>query len=71
MDDNYNCIGYNKNTFTDYFKDKKELLEPKIIEPDEYVKPTINDIINDNDIILEKALEYFEYKKQIIERSNN
>lgn len=62
-DDNYNCIGYNKNTFTDYFKDKKELLEPKIIEPDEYVKPIINDIINDNDIILEKALEYFEYKK--------
>ena len=48
-DGNLKCQGFKKEDFSSYFKDKKELLEPRIIEPDEYVYNNVDDIISNKD----------------------
>ena len=57
-DENLKCQGFTKDNFYSYFKDKKELLKPKVIEPDEYVYNTVDDIISNKDSQLERAIEY-------------
>lgn len=57
-DDSYTCIGFRKDTFSSYFKDKRELLEPLILHPDKYVYLTSSDIIKEKDPQLEEALKY-------------
>ena len=66
-DENLRCQGFTKDNFSSYFKDKKELLKPKVIEPDEYVYNTVDDIINNKDSQLERAIEYIKLKKQPLE----
>jgi hypothetical protein len=61
-DKNLKCQGYQKTEFEDYFKDKKELLEPIILEPDEYICTTIDDIINNKDPQLNRAINYIKEK---------
>jgi len=61
-DSNLKCQGFTKENFSSYFKDKKELLEPRIIEPDEYVYNTVDDIISNKDSQLERAVEYIKSK---------
>lgn len=51
-----NCKGYNKDSFAEYFKTRKELLEPVLLHPDCYVYLSVDDIINNKDVQLEKAL---------------
>ena len=51
--------GYEKDEFTDYFNDKKELLEPVLLHPDKYVYLTREDIIDNYDRQLTEALNYF------------
>lgn len=63
-DENLRCQGFTKDNFSSYFKDKKELLKPKVIEPDEYVYNTVDDIISNKDSQLERAIEYIKLKKQ-------
>ena len=57
-DESLRCQGFTKDNFYSYFKDNKELLKPKIIEPDEYVYNTVDDIISNKDSQLERAIEY-------------
>ena len=66
-DENLRCQGFTKDNFSSYFKDKKELLKPKVIEPDEYVYNTVDDIISNKDSQLERAIEYIKLKKQPLE----
>ena len=66
-DENLKCQGFTKDNFSSYFKDKKELLKPKVIEPDEYVYNTVDDIISNKDSQLERAIEYIKLKKQPLE----
>lgn len=66
-DENLKCQGFTKDNFSSYFKDKKELLNPKVIEPDEYVYNTVDDIISNKDSQLERAIEYIKLKKQPLE----
>ena len=61
-DENLRCQGFTKDNFSSYFKDKKELLKPKVIEPDEYVYNTVDDIISNKDSQLERAIEYIKKK---------
>ena len=42
-------------------------MKPKIIEPDEYVYNTVDDIISNKDSQLERAIEYIKLKKQPLE----
>ena len=58
-DNNYNCKGYNKDNFSNYFNSKRELLEPILLHPDEYAYLTISDIINGKDTQLEAAINFF------------
>ena len=62
-DENLKCQGFTKDNFYSYFKDKKELLKPKVIEPDEYVYNTVDDIISNKDSQLERAIEYIKKNK--------
>lgn len=57
-DDKLNCKGFYKETFKEYFNNKKELLNPIILHPDEYVYMSVNDIINNNDKQLKQAIKY-------------
>lgn len=57
------CTGFYQNNFSDYFKNRMELLNPIYLGPDEYVELSIEDIINNNDKQLERALAYFEERK--------
>ena len=61
-DSNLKCQGFTKENFSSKFKDKKELLEPRIIEPDEYVYNNVDDIISNKDAQLERAVEYIKSK---------
>lgn len=62
-DKNYRCKGYTKDDFTSYFKKRRDLLEPILLHPDEYVDLTIEDIINNNDVQLRAALNYFKRER--------
>lgn len=53
-----NCKSFTKAKFEDYFKNKKELLEPIIFKPDRFVDLTVEDIISGNDVQLNSAIEY-------------
>lgn len=53
------CTGYRKNSFFDYFTSRRELLEPVLLHPDLYVELSVNDIIHNNDLQLNAALQYF------------
>lgn len=64
-DENYNYRSLVKENFEEYFKDKKDLLEPIMFNPDEYVELTIKDIINNNDVQLESAINYIKEKQHI------
>ena len=57
-DEYLNCKPFTKGKFEEYFKNKKELLNPIIFIPDIYIKTTVNDIIANNDIQMEKAIKY-------------
>lgn len=59
-DSDYNCESFSKNNFFEYFKDKKELLEPVFIEPDLEVKETVNDIVTRRDRQMMAAFQYLE-----------
>ena len=58
-DKDFNCTGYIKENFNDFFESRKELLEPIFLHPDKYIKYKLEDIINNNDIALKEALDYF------------
>ncbi|MEG2457787.1 MAG: hypothetical protein RSB41_02735 [Bacilli bacterium] len=58
-DSELKCTGYRKDSFFEYFKSRKELLEPVILHPDCYVYLSVNDIISNNDLQLEEALKHF------------
>ena len=62
-DKNLELSAFFKNKFYNYFKDKKELLEPVLFRPDEYVYNTIEDIINNNDSQMNRAIEYIKNLK--------
>lgn len=64
-DANLNCKGFRKGEFEEYFKDNKNLLEPIIFEPDQYVYMTIDDTINNNDSQLNAAIEYIKNRSSI------
>lgn len=64
-DENLLCHGFEKDTFSDYFRNRKELLEPKILHPDEYIIPSIDDILNNRDPQLEAAINYFSKVKSL------
>ena len=64
-DENLLCHGFEKDTFSDYFRNRKELLEPKILHPDEYIIPSIDDILNNRDPQLEAAINYFSKVKRL------
>lgn len=57
-DEDLNCKSFTKGKFEEYFKDKKELLEPIIFKPDKFVDLTVKDIISGNDVQLNSAIEY-------------
>ena len=61
-DKDLNCKSFTKGKFEDDFKDKKELLEPIFFKSDKFVNLTVEDIINDNDVQMNKAIVYI--KKQ-------
>ena len=62
-DKDLNCKGFTKENFENYFKDKKELLEPIILTPDEYVEMTVEDIIKNSDPQLNSAINYIKNQK--------
>ena len=64
-DNDLNCRGFTKEEFENYFKDKRELLEPIILTPDEYVKLSIEDVINNNDLQLNRAIDYIKEQMNI------
>lgn len=64
-DENFVCHGFEKDTFSDYFKDKRYLLEPIILQPDLYVPNTILDILNNSDLEVEAAINYFNRNKRL------
>lgn len=53
-----NCKSFTKGKFEEYFKDKKELLEPIIFKPDRFVGLTVKNIISGNDEQMESAIKY-------------
>lgn len=57
-DEDLNCKSFTKGKFEEYFKDKKELLEPIIFKPDKFVNLNVQDIISGNDVQLNSAIEY-------------
>lgn len=57
-DKNLELSAFFKDKFYNYFKDKKELLEPINFKPDKVIDLTIEDIINNNDVQLQCAIEY-------------
>lgn len=59
-DNDYNCKSYKKGEFSNFFASKRELLEPILLHPDEYVNLSIADIINGKDPQLDTALQFFE-----------
>lgn len=61
-DNDYNYNGYTKGKFFEKFKDKNGLLEPMIIKPDEYVYISVEDILNNNDPQLNRAIDYIKSK---------
>lgn len=52
-----------KQDFEDYYRKHIELLEPWILEPDEIVYITLDDIKNGTDSQLERAIEYIKENK--------
>lgn len=62
-DDNLKCHGFKKGEFEEYFKNRKDLLEPLIVGPDEYVYMSVNDIINGRDPQLDRAIMHIYNKK--------
>lgn len=59
-DSDYNCTSFSKNNFFEYFKDRKELLEPVFISPDLEVKETVDDIVAGRDRQMKMAFQYLE-----------
>lgn len=64
-DENLLCHGFEKDTFSLYFRNRKKLLEPKILHPDEYIIPSIDDILNNRDPQLEAAINFFSKVKSL------
>lgn len=57
-DSDYNCTSFSKKNFCEFFKDKRDLLEPVFIRPDLEVVETVNDIVNGRDRQLMAAFRY-------------
>ena len=57
-DEEYNCRGFEKNNFASYFNNKRELLEPVEIHPDKYIKLSLENILNNNDVQMKEGLKY-------------
>lgn len=64
-DDNLELKYFTKENFSSYFKNRRELLVPKIIKPDKYVCNTVDDIISNKDTQLESAINYVKNIKKI------
>lgn len=62
---NNECIALDKNTFSDYFKNKEEFFNtnPGYFEPNQYVEFTLDDYINNHDPQLESAINYMIQKQ--------
>lgn len=61
---NYECLEYSKDNFKDYFESRRELLEPILLHPDEIINLSVNNIINNNDVQLNYALNYLFQKNK-------
>lgn len=61
-DNDYNCTSFSKNNFFEYFKDRKELLEPVFIRPDLEIIETVDDTVTGRDRQLLAAFQYLEEK---------
>ena len=59
-DSDYNCTSFSKNNFSEYFKDRKKLLEPVFIKPDLEVKETVDDVVTGKDRQMMTAFQYLE-----------
>ena len=59
----FKCTGYRKDSFTKYFRTRKDLLEPIILHPDEYVYMSVDNILNGNDSQMMAAINYFRKKE--------
>ena len=55
-DENYNCSGIYRNEFDDVLRSNPDLLKPVFLSVDEIISPTIDDYLNNNDPVLNKAL---------------
>ena len=64
-DKELSLTGYEKDEFNTYFNNKKELLEPVLLHPDKYVYLTKEDIINEYDKQMKKAVNYFKEFRDI------
>ncbi len=62
-DEKFDCKGYRKGEFYNYFKNRKKLLKPVILKPDMYVYLSVSDIVNKKDPQLETAINYFDLNK--------
>lgn len=64
-DKDLKCYGIYRGEFEDALKRNPDLLDPVYVDVDELVELTLEDYINNNDSVLNNALDYFNKQKSI------